>query len=121
MNDLLQRLAEAWNAGDAAAYAELFTEDADYITYFGLHLQGREAIEATHREVFKLPIKIDMGGGEPQVKELGPGVRQAIVQGGSNGRASVVTFVAVETGGGEPGNGGGWRFAFFQNTRVTKP
>ncbi|MFD1932694.1 MULTISPECIES: hypothetical protein [Nonomuraea] len=64
--------------------------------------------------MFKLPIKIDMGGGEPQVKELGPGVRQAIVQGGSNGRASVVTFVAVETGGGR-------RFAFFQNTRVTKP
>ncbi|MEU7899767.1 SgcJ/EcaC family oxidoreductase [Nonomuraea sp. NPDC049152] len=114
MNHLLQRLAEAWNAGDAAAYADLFTEDADYITYFGLHLRGREAIEATHRKLFELPIKIDMGVGEPQVKELAPTVRQAIVQGGSNGRASVVSFTAVETGE-------GWRFAFFQNTRVTKP
>ncbi|MEV0234799.1 SgcJ/EcaC family oxidoreductase [Nonomuraea sp. NPDC050786] len=58
----LARIGETWNAGDSEGYAGLFTEDADYITFFGLHLKGRQAIEEAHRELFKLDIKPAEGG-----------------------------------------------------------
>ncbi|MEV6157218.1 SgcJ/EcaC family oxidoreductase [Nonomuraea sp. NPDC052129] len=121
IRDLLARLTAAWNSGDAAAYAALFTEDADYITFFGLHLQGREAIEVAHRQLFQSPIKLTGGGGEPIVKPLGDGAALVISGGGSTvdgrpdpSRDSIVTFTAVSTPG-------GWRFASFQNTRVRTP
>ena len=117
---LLDRVREAWNAGDAAAYAALFTEDADYITYFGLNMKGRQAIEDGHRELFTMPIKIE-GRGEPAVRMLGDGVALVVATGGSTvegkpdpSRDSVLTYTAVETQE-------GWRFASFQNTRVSRP
>ncbi|XVQ84357.1 SgcJ/EcaC family oxidoreductase [Microbispora siamensis] len=45
---LLDALTAAWNDGDAAAFAGTFTEDADYVTYFGLRIEGRQAIEDSH-------------------------------------------------------------------------
>jgi uncharacterized protein (TIGR02246 family) len=121
IHDLLARLTEAWNSGDAVAYADLFTEDADYITFFGLHLQGRKAIEDVHRRLFQTPIKLDGGGGEPIVRPLGEDVHLVIQGGGSTvdgqpdpGRDSIVTFTVVDTVDGR-------RFASFQNTRVSRP
>ena len=117
---LLDRVREAWNAGDAAAYAALFTEDADYITYFGLNMKGRQAIEDGHRQLFTMPIKLERRG-EPAIRMLGDGVALVITTGGSTvggepdpGRDSVVGYTAVRTPG-------GWRFASFQNTRVGRP
>src|ERR1044072_5715117 len=80
---LLARLTAAWNSGDAAAYAALFTEEPDYITFFGLHLQGREALEVAHRQLFQRPTNLTGGGGEPIVKPLGDGVALVISGGGS--------------------------------------
>src|SRR6184192_531187 len=54
---VLDRLAQAWNDGDATAYGRLFTEDADYVTFFGLNFPGREAIEESHRALFEGPLK----------------------------------------------------------------
>jgi uncharacterized protein (TIGR02246 family) len=121
IGDLLARLTEAWNSGDAVAYAGLFTEDADYITFFGLHLQGRKAIEEAHRHLFRTPIKLTGGGGAPIVKRLGENVDLVIQGGGSTvdgqpdpSRDSIVTFTVVGTPGAR-------RFASFQNTRVSRP
>ncbi|WP_431920714.1 SgcJ/EcaC family oxidoreductase [Nonomuraea jabiensis] len=118
---LLARIPETWNSGDAEGYAALFTEDADYITFFGQHLEGRQAIEEAHRELFKLDIKLEGGGGRPLVKPLTDDVALVIVGGGSsvNGaadpsRQSVITLTALRTPE-------GWRFASFQNTRVSAP
>ncbi|MEV4167881.1 SgcJ/EcaC family oxidoreductase [Nonomuraea sp. NPDC049709] len=118
---LLGRMAETWNAGDAAGYAGLFTADADYITFFGLHLRGRQAIEETHRELFKTPIKLTGGGGEPVIRPLTEDVALVISGGSSSvdgrpdpGRDSVITLTALRTPE-------GWRFASFQNTRVSRP
>ena len=36
-------MAQAWNGGDGAAYAALFTEDCDYVAFDGTHLKGRQA------------------------------------------------------------------------------
>ncbi|AQZ61289.1 unnamed protein product [[Actinomadura] parvosata subsp. kistnae] len=114
---LLSGLADAWNAGDATAYAALFTEDADYITFDGTHTRGRAAIESTHRRLFDGPLKGSTmaGVGNVTVKPLTDGAVLVIASGGTavDGlhRPSTVSFTAVRTPG-------GWRFASFQNTRV---
>ncbi|GAA3250054.1 SgcJ/EcaC family oxidoreductase [Nonomuraea helvata] len=118
---LLARIGETWNAGDSEGYAGLFTEDADYITFFGRHLKGRQAIEEAHRGLFKLDIKLAGGGPEPLIKPLTDDVALVIVGGTSSvngepdpGRESAITLTALRTPE-------GWRFASFHNTRVHKP
>lgn len=48
----LRRIKEAWNAGDARAYANEFAEDATYVTFLGVLMLGRAEIEAAHKDVF---------------------------------------------------------------------
>jgi hypothetical protein len=38
-------LQDAWNRGDAAGYASLFTDDADFVAWNGSYGRGRQAIE----------------------------------------------------------------------------
>ncbi|WP_037310553.1 SgcJ/EcaC family oxidoreductase [Amycolatopsis orientalis] len=122
---VLGRLADAWNEGDAAAYARLFTEDADYVTFFGTNMPGRAVIESAHRALFEGPLKgskLADGGGEPKVRFIRPDVAIVVAGGGSSlaggkpepGRESTLTYVLVK-------ESGGWRVASFQNTRVSDP
>ncbi len=122
---VLSRLADAWNDGDAAAYASLFTEDADYVTFFGMNMPGRAVIESAHRSLFEGPLKgskLVAGSGEPKVRFVRPDVAIVVSGGGSSpaggepepGRESTLTYVLVE-------ESGGWRVASFQNTRVSDP
>lgn len=46
-------LTQAWNAGDADSFARVFTEDADFVNIFAMHLSGREAIAQQHRAIFE--------------------------------------------------------------------
>ncbi|MFC4056963.1 SgcJ/EcaC family oxidoreductase [Planomonospora corallina] len=117
---LLTRLAEAWNAGDATAYAGLFTEDADYITFNGMHSEGRVAIESSHRRLFDGPLRgstMSAPDGRTKVKPLADEAVLVVARGGTDlageHRESIVSFTAVSTPG-------GWRFASFQNTRVAR-
>ncbi|UBU09422.1 SgcJ/EcaC family oxidoreductase [Nonomuraea gerenzanensis] len=117
ITELLTRLAQAWNNGDATAYAAVFTEDADYITFEGTHTRGRAAIESTHRWLFQGPLKGSTmaAPGDVTVKPLADGAALVIAAGGTavegRRRDSVVSLTAVRTPE-------GWRFASFQNTRV---
>jgi uncharacterized protein (TIGR02246 family) len=122
IQELPGRLAEAWNAGDAAAYASLFTEDADYVTFLGINMPGRRAIQEGHRALFTGPLR----GSRLTFTDLPPTVRfvrpdvAIVVAGGSSslpggapsdpGRESTLTFVMVR----EPA---GWRITAFHNTR----
>ncbi|MEU8381331.1 SgcJ/EcaC family oxidoreductase [Streptosporangium sp. NPDC048865] len=117
---LLTRLAEAWNAGDATAYAALFTEDADYIVFNGTHIEGRAAIESSHRMLFDGPLRgstMSAPDGRIKVKPLADTAALVIWGGGTSLagelRESTVSFTAV-------GTPEGWRFASFQNTRVAR-
>jgi uncharacterized protein (TIGR02246 family) len=49
---LLDALRQSWDAGDAEAYAQLFTEDATYVIYTGVAYCGRTAIRDSHAPVF---------------------------------------------------------------------
>jgi uncharacterized protein (TIGR02246 family) len=124
---VLGRLTQAWNDGDAAAYGRLFTEDADYVTFFGLNMPGRARIEDGHRALFEGPLKgskltgrLDVG---TKVRFVRPDVAIAVAGGGSSltgadttddGRASTVSFVLVQ-------EDGEWLITAFQNTRVSDP
>jgi len=54
---LFGRLYDAWSAGDAKAFAACFTEDADYVTFFGQHVKGRQEVESSHRQLFNGVLK----------------------------------------------------------------
>ncbi|VVJ20646.1 Uncharacterised protein [Amycolatopsis camponoti] len=124
---VLGRLTEAWNSADAAAYGRLFTEDADYVTFFGMNLPGRETIESSHRALFEGPLKgsklTGQLGAAAKVRFVRPDVAVVVVGGGSSltgadttdeGRDSTVSFVLVQ-------EGGEWLITAFQNTRVSDP
>jgi uncharacterized protein (TIGR02246 family) len=49
---VLGRLDAAWNAGDGAAFAAEFTENADVINIFGVHFQGRSDISKRMQTIF---------------------------------------------------------------------
>ena len=121
VRELLAGLAEAWNAGDGDRYAELFTEDADYVTFFGQNFPGRAAIAELHRALFAGPLKgstMSAGGPETAIRFVRPDVAIVVVDGGvapagaqpAPDRASTVSLVAVR-------DDDAWRFASFQNTR----
>jgi uncharacterized protein (TIGR02246 family) len=47
---VLDAHAKAWNNGDAAAAVAMMTEDADWVSGDGSVYEGRDAIEAAHRD-----------------------------------------------------------------------
>ncbi|MFC4338036.1 SgcJ/EcaC family oxidoreductase [Salininema proteolyticum] len=118
---VLEGIARAWNSGDAEAYAAAFTEDADYITFFGRRFRGRREIEDSHRYLFEGPLKGSKMAdeGETDVRMLSPDVALAVVTGGVEidagaglppDRESIVTFTAVR-------RDDRWLLSSFQNTR----
>jgi uncharacterized protein (TIGR02246 family) len=123
-----QALQDAWNRGDAAGYASLFTEDADFVAWNGAYGRGRQAIEDGHRPLFDGPLAgsrmvlVDDGAESAPPESLRfirPDVAIMVISGavtpaglsatGPDHR-SVQTFVLVK-------NGNRWRVAAFQNTR----
>ncbi|MEV6906521.1 SgcJ/EcaC family oxidoreductase [Amycolatopsis sp. NPDC051071] len=122
---VLGKLVDAWNDGDATAYAAQFTEDADYVTFFGMNMPGRAIIESAHRSLFEGLLKgskLTGGGGDAKVRFIRPDVAIVVSGGGSSlaggkpepGRESTLTYVLVK-------ESDGWRVASFQNTRVSDP
>lgn len=54
---VFEELSDAWNIGDAKRFASLFTEDCDYITFRGDHLEGRKNNEKVHNDLFRTFLK----------------------------------------------------------------
>ncbi|MBB4685888.1 SgcJ/EcaC family oxidoreductase [Amycolatopsis jiangsuensis] len=114
----LSRIADAWNAADATAYAREFTEDATYVIFLGDALRGRAEIESTHVDVLS---KWQRG-----TKMLVKPVSVSMVD---ENTASVLTIGGI--GAGEPveydkfqtftlvRRDGRWQCAAFQNTEMS--
>jgi len=117
---LMQRLYEAWGEGDADAFAALFTEDADYVTFDGSLSKGRQAIADIHRPLFEGFMKGSrLTGQTTAVRFLAPDVALVHSEGAvlrknqrrpSRRALSVQTNVAVR-------QGDRWLLTAFQNTR----
>lgn len=54
---LIDQQVAGWAAGDPEAYAGVFTQDADYVTFLGSHYKGREAIAASYVPLFRKLLK----------------------------------------------------------------
>jgi uncharacterized protein (TIGR02246 family) len=49
---IIERQVDAWNLGDAAAFAAGFTSDGCFVNILGMLTYGREAFEAQHAKIF---------------------------------------------------------------------
>lgn len=118
VREALDRIRQAWDAGDAQAYAAEFTADASYVIFAGIISQGREQIHRDHVPVFerwqrgsRMAMRI------LDARMLGDDVAVVLTEGGLyKGEAArvrhdkVQTFVMVR-------DGDVWRCAAFQNTK----
>lgn len=52
ITQLVEAMEQAWSDQDAAAWAASFEEDADFTVWFGLRLNGRQAIQDGHQFIF---------------------------------------------------------------------
>lgn len=117
---LLQSVSERWNAGDADAYAEAFTEDASYVAFDGSRSVGRKQISEMHRGLFRSVLKGSrLVTLEREIRPIAPEAVEIFSKGAvlrrgqskpSKRALSVQTWVAVK-------RGSGWRISAFQNTR----
>ena len=118
---LYQELMDGWNQGSGDAFAAPFTEDGDLVAFDGTHFEGRKEIAPFHQQLFEKWLKGTRLVGEVRdVRFLGPDVAlmhavgSTVMRGKSEPspeRDSIQTLVATR-------EGGQWRIAAFQNTRV---
>ncbi len=52
LESIVDRLARAWNSGDAPGFAAPFAADAQQVNIFGARLVGRSAISERHAAIF---------------------------------------------------------------------
>jgi uncharacterized protein (TIGR02246 family) len=57
IQDIFRQFEVAWNNYDSVSIEALFAEDATFIHIFGGQLDGRTAIEASHRVIFNTIYK----------------------------------------------------------------
>jgi uncharacterized protein (TIGR02246 family) len=76
IEQVLNDMARAWNAGDGAGWAAHFTEDATFVDVVGRVLAGRAVIAREHQNIFDTiyrgsTLTIEQVGGQ----DLGGGLR----------------------------------------------
>ena len=118
---LYRQLMDGWNRGSGTAFASAFAEEGDLVAFDGTHFKGREEIAPFHQQLFENWLKGTRLVGEvKEVRFLGPDVAlmhavgSTVMRGKSEPspeRDSIQTLVATR-------EGGEWRLAAFQNTRV---
>ncbi len=118
--NLPRLMAEAWDRGDADAYAAIFTPDADYVVFDGSHARGRAEIAAIHRPLFARFLKGSrLIVNSVETRFLSPDVALIHSSGGvqKKGRSSVSKHQqSVQTMVAERRDGV-WQVTAFQNTR----
>ncbi|MGN6761454.1 MAG: SgcJ/EcaC family oxidoreductase [Leifsonia sp.] len=116
--EVLVRFRQAWDAGDADAYSQLFTQDATYVIFMGELQVGREQIRETHHDVFtkwqkgtKLIVKAI------ETRQLDNDTVVLLTVGGIGTKTidydKFQTFVLVR-------RDGGWLISAFHNTEMSK-
>lgn len=116
----LDRVRQAWDAGDAHAYGAQFTEDASYVIFLGDVMFGRAEIERTHHDVFtKWQRGTRMVVRPVNVRQLDADSAVVVTVGGiGTGRSVEVDKFQTYTLRRDPS--GQWRCAAFQNTEMSR-
>ncbi len=123
ISDIADRLEHSWNSADGSAYAEPFTDDADYITIQGTHLTGRQEVAEGAAGIFatiyrgsKITLRVT------RVRNLSPSVIVAQIEhvldvpdGPAAGvTTTLATVVVVDSAR-------GWELAALHNTVALDP
>lgn len=117
---LFDRLTEAWNRGDGAAYAALFAENATYVVIDGTVYRGRRAIAEGHQAIFDTFFKGSILRGRlTEIRFVRPDLAIVVRTGSVNLAGApppsedetVQTFIATC-------DAGDWVFQAFQNTPI---
>lgn len=123
---LLDSLSKAWGEGDGRAYAECFTDDADYVTFNGQHLKGSKEIDEVHQELWSGVLrdsKLVAGPVPTELRFLTPELAIAHATGAvqlrfhkkpPTSRFSINTNVLIK-------QNGQWKISAFHNCRIQKP
>ncbi|GAB3992742.1 hypothetical protein GCM10028807_26280 [Spirosoma daeguense] len=127
IRQIFDKLATAWNTGDAHAFADCLTDDCDYVTFAGQHIKGRHENQQIHHDLFhSWALKgstMHIGSSAPIIAFLGENI--ALMH--STGtvklrfqkkpplhRLSIQTTILVKTNG-------EWKIRAFHNCRIQKP
>ncbi len=122
IHGILQQLETAWNRYDSISFASAFAEDATFIHIFGGQLDGRDAIEAAHRNIFETIYRGSHASFVLRsIRFLRPDVAVAFArihvkfQEGEEAREIETrpTLIVVK-------EQGKWQIVAFQNTKVTE-
>jgi uncharacterized protein (TIGR02246 family) len=120
---LRRQMIDGWNRGSGAAFAEVFTEDGDFVAFDGIRFRGRQEIASTLQQYFDGIMNGSRLAG--QVKSLRflssdvaviNAIGGTLMPGDSRARPEQEfnqTLVAVK-------RDGQWRFAAFHNSRAWK-
>jgi uncharacterized protein (TIGR02246 family) len=120
--EIYSRLERAWNAGDGEAFAEPFTDDADFVDIRGTHHRTRAAIAQGHQGIFasiykgsviRYEVSDARALGEDVVLAHGSGFLKAPTGPLAGEHSAVQTLVLVR-------HGESWRITAFHNTLVAE-
>jgi uncharacterized protein (TIGR02246 family) len=114
----LDRVRDAWDAGDARAYGEQFTDDASYVIFRGDALLGRAAIERAHEQLFAWRPGTRMAVAPIDVRALDADTAVVVTVGGI-GAGDAVGYDKFQTITLRRDGGGRWRCVAFQNTEMS--
>ena len=124
LKDLFNKLVAGWNSGEGETYAACFTDDVDYVTFFGQHLKGRQSVAVSHQKLFDGIMRgSTMVADIKQIRFLSSDI--AIIHGvgaikmrwqkkAPKTRNSINTNVAVR-------ENGEWKLSAFHNCRIKRP
>jgi uncharacterized protein (TIGR02246 family) len=94
VEDCLERIRAAWNAGDVSRFADQFTEDATYVIYLGEVLGGRAEIERMHVDPLGRGTRMEMK--VLSIKFLADDIAVVLTVGGV-GQGAVIPYEKVQT------------------------
>lgn len=121
IQSIIQETKDAWCAGDGTAYAAVFTQHADFISFDGTHTIGREVIADSHQELFdRFMANTCLRGYVKRIKFLNEQTAIVYVVGGTRfdgreivRRPSIQTYVAVK-------HNDDWFLSTFHNGRIDR-
>jgi uncharacterized protein (TIGR02246 family) len=124
IRDIEARWQEAWNRHDVSALADLFTEDADFVTVIGRWCKGKKDFYEYHLRLFQVMFKDSVWKTtDTQIRFLKPDVAIVHVNWGitgdrnadgtprTNSRNGIFTQVMAK-------ENGQWRINASQNTNI---
>ncbi|UFH53807.1 SgcJ/EcaC family oxidoreductase [Spirosoma sp. KNUC1025] len=127
IRQVLDKMALAWNAGDAHSFVDCLTADCDYVTFAGQHIKGREANEQIHQDLFNSwALKgstLHPGSDQPTIAFLSDTIALMHSTGTvqlrfqktpPTDRLSIQTTVLIK-------RNGEWKIRAFHNGRIQKP